>query len=70
MTVNRQPWEQVAGQYRFVEEIAALSPKVLGAGNRERFDWWLNTFRCARGMAQAGCLRGALDRVMEQLDYS
>ncbi len=68
MMVNRQPWEQVAGQYRFVEEMAALSPKVRRAGNRERFDWWLNTFRSARGMAQAGCARGALDRVIEQIE--
>ena len=67
MIIDRQPWEQVAGQYRFVEEMAALRPQVRGAGDRERFDWWLNTFRCARAMAQAGCARGALDRVMEQI---
>ena len=66
--VNRQPWEQVAGQYHFVEEMAALRPQIRGAGNRERFDWWLNTFRCARAMAQVGCARGALDHVMEQIE--
>ncbi len=68
MIVSRQPWEDVAAQYRFVEDMAALSPKVRGAGNRERFDWWLNTFRYARAMAQAGCARGSLDRLMEQID--
>ena len=66
--VNRQPWEQVAGQYHFVEEMAALRPQIRGAANRERFDWWLNTFRCARAMAQVGCARGALDHVMEQIE--
>jgi hypothetical protein len=48
--------------------MAALSPNVRGAGNRERFDWWLNTFRYARGMAHVGCARGALDHVMEQIE--
>ena len=67
IVINRQPWEQVAGQYRFVDDMAALSPNVHGAGNRERFDWWLNSFRFARSMAQVGCVRGALDNVMEQV---
>ena len=51
----------------FRRRNGGAEPKVLGAGNRERFDWWLNTFRCARGMARAGCARGALDAVMEQI---
>ncbi len=50
IVVNRQPWEQVAGQYRFVDEMAALSPHVRGAGSRERFEWWLSTFRYARSI--------------------
>lgn len=66
--VNRQPWEQVAGQYHFVEEMAALRPRIRGAGHLERFDWWLNTFRFARATAQVGCDRGALDCVMEQIE--
>jgi hypothetical protein len=68
MRVNRQPWEQVAAQYRFVEELAECRVDIRGAGNRERFDWWLNTFRFARAMAQAGCVRGALDKTMAQID--
>ncbi len=67
VVVNPQPWEQVAREYRFVEELAALSPGIRGAGNRERFDWWLNTFRYARSMAQVGCARGALDQVMARI---
>lgn len=66
--VNRQPWNQVAAQYQFVERMAALRPQVRGAGHQERFDWWLNTFRFARATAQVGCARGALDQVMEQIE--
>jgi hypothetical protein len=49
---DAQPWDQVAGEYRFLDELAALRPRVKGAGQTERFDWWLNTFRYMRAMAQ------------------
>ena len=68
IVVNRQPWEQVAPAYAFVDAMAALAPGIRGAGQRERFDWWLNTFRYARAMAQVGCARGALDLVMEGIE--
>ena len=60
IVVNPQPWEQVAEQFRFVEEMAALSPNVRGAGNRERFDWWLNTFRYARSTGASWMRAGRL----------
>jgi hypothetical protein len=68
LIVDRRPWEHVAAQYDFVEEMAALGSSVRGAGSRERFAWWLDTFRFARGMARAGCARGALDQVMERIE--
>jgi hypothetical protein len=67
LSVNRQPWARIAPQFDFVEAMGAQGNRVRGAGNRERFDWWLNTFRYARAMAQAGCVRGALDQVMERI---
>jgi len=67
IVVNRQPWTEIEPQYRFVDDLAALGPKVTSAGHRARFDWWLNTFRFARAMAQAGCARGALDLLMERI---
>jgi hypothetical protein len=51
-----RPWEQVAKDYAFVDELAALQSRVQGAGNRERFDWWLHTFRYLRGMGEVNCL--------------
>jgi len=51
-----RPWDQVANEYAFVEELAALQPQVRGPGNRERFDWWLDTFRCHRAMGRVNCL--------------
>jgi hypothetical protein len=67
IVVDRRPWAEVSKQYGFVESFAALRPNARGAAQLDRFDWWLNTFRCARAMAQAGCVRGALDGVMERI---
>jgi hypothetical protein len=59
-----RPWGKVSAQYAFVDELAALAPQVQGAGYRERFDWWLNTFRYLRAMAQVNCTWAQLTNVM------
>jgi hypothetical protein len=66
--VNKQPWAKVAPQYAFVDQFAALRPRVKGAGNLERFDWWLNTFRVTKFMGQFGCARGELDAIMANIN--
>ena len=48
-------WEQVSQEYAFVDDLAALRPKVRGAGNLERFDFWLNQFRYMRSNAEVNC---------------
>ena len=58
---NGQPWEEVRKAYSFVNELEALESKVQGAGNRERFQYWLNTMRYLRGSAEACCLWGRLN---------
>ena len=67
IVTNSQPWKKVARQYKFVDEMAALRPSVHGAGNRERFDYWLNTFRYTRALAQVSCTIGQLDKVMKNI---
>lgn len=54
------PWPQVAKSYSFVAELEQLRPRVKGPGNRERFDWWLNTFRYHRHLAEIRCALGVL----------
>jgi hypothetical protein len=45
-----------------VDEFAALRPQVTGPSNLERFDYWLNTYRCQAVMGEIGCIRGELDK--------
>jgi hypothetical protein len=68
ISVNGQPWATVAPQYAFVNRLAAIRPRVVGAGNMERFDWWLNTFRFTKAMARLGCARGELDAILRRID--
>ena len=66
--VVRRPWEDEIKRYAFVDEMASWRDQVQGAGNRARFDYWLNTFRYLRAVGRIGSTRGDLDRIMEQID--
>jgi hypothetical protein len=68
--VNEKPWSEVEPRFAFVEELAALEPRVKGAAALERFDYWLNLFRYSRQMAKVGCtlgeLKAAVDAVQKE----
>ncbi|MFQ6035789.1 MAG: hypothetical protein ACE5NM_08085, partial [Sedimentisphaerales bacterium] len=67
IAVDSRCWDEVAESFAFVEEFAKLKHKIKGAGNRERFDYWLNTFRYMKAMGQVSCTLGQLDEAMKQL---
>ena len=48
-------WSDARTNYFFVEQLASLRPQVKGAGQRDRFDYWLETFRGMRAMGQVNC---------------
>jgi hypothetical protein len=59
-------WDQVAPEYGFVRELEQLRPLVRGKGNRARYEYWLETFRYQRAMAQVNCTWAAFNRAMER----
>ena len=63
---DRRPWNKVNAEYTFVDDLQCLQPKVLGKGNRERFDYWLNTFRYQRLLAKIQCSLGAFNIAIEK----
>lgn len=65
---DKTPWSEVSRRYAFVQELEALRPTIAGAGNLERFDYWLNTYRYMAAMAEAGCVRGQLNQAVEARD--
>ena len=56
LTPDPRKWEQVSGEYTFVDQLAALRPTVRGPGNLERFDYWLNNLRYMGAIAHARCV--------------
>lgn len=68
LVANPSPWETVKKTFEFVEAFAGLRMKIQGAGNLERFDYWLNSYRAAEAIAHIGCLRGELDRAAKAID--
>ena len=64
-TPDPRPWETVAPEYAFLEELEALREEVTGPGNLERFDYWLNTFRYMR---ETDRMRGLWHSLREPLE--
>ncbi|MBM4018140.1 MAG: hypothetical protein FJ288_07385 [Planctomycetes bacterium] len=58
---NERPFEEVQKAYAFIDELAALRPRVRGAGNLERFDYWLANFRCMVAAEKLRCAWGRKD---------
>jgi len=63
--IEPEPWSRIRLQYAFVDDLGRIRDLVQGAGNLERFDYWLGTYRAMAVMAEAGCQRGELDRAMQ-----
>jgi hypothetical protein len=65
---GKLPWEKVKQRFGFISELEELSPLVKGELNRERFDYWLNTYRAMRAMAEYGCSLGGMDTLIKKLN--
>jgi hypothetical protein len=67
LTTNGMPWEQARGAYGFVDEMAALRPRIRGAGQQARFEKWVHIFEYLRVTGKVGCGCGEIDRLMAEL---
>lgn len=65
---NYNSWEEESVKYAFVDTLLMLQPQIKGKGNRERFDYWVNTFCGLRAMGELGCIRGDLDKKIGRLE--
>ncbi|MDQ1256376.1 MAG: hypothetical protein QG656_972, partial [Candidatus Hydrogenedentes bacterium] len=64
---DERPWSEVANEYAFVDELAALRPQVQGPGNLARFDYWLANFQYLRATGEMRCHWAAYDKAMKQV---
>ncbi len=63
---DSRPWEIVSKDYAFVDEFAQLQQHVVGPGQRERFNYWLNNFRYLRAVAQTNCTWAQFNAAMAE----
>lgn len=64
---EKRPWQQVMAEYGFVDELEQARAKVQGAGNTDRFDYWLGTLKYLRAMAKVECAWGQLRQSLEKI---
>jgi len=64
---DTRPWKQASSEYAFVDDLAALRPRVKGAGNLERFDYWLNNFRYMRAASHLRCVWAQYNAEMQKV---
>lgn len=62
------PWENRAPEYAFVDRIESWRGKVKGAGNLERFDYWLNFFRYHRAFGKFAGALGETGKLLKMLE--
>jgi len=59
-----RPWEQVQKEYAFIQDLEKLRGQVHGAGNLERFDYWLNNLRYLRAVGKVRCTWARFNKVL------
>ena len=59
--------EKLQDRYAFVAELEALRPMVTGAGNLERYDYWLNNFRYMKSVEQVKACYAQSTQAMKEL---
>lgn len=58
------PWRQVLPRYAFIADLERLRTRVRGPRSRERFDYWLNTFRYTRATARVACVWAEVNQAL------
>jgi hypothetical protein len=66
---NEEPWSRVRKKYAFIAKLEKLRSRIVGAGNLERFDYWLNAFRCLKLMGLYGRLRHQFEEAAEEEEW-
>jgi hypothetical protein len=62
-----RPWTEVVPGFGFVDELAAIRPRVQGVGNLERFDYWLKNFEAMRETARFQCHWADYNKALEKV---
>ncbi len=64
LKIIEEPWSEVKKNFEFIHQMEAAESFIQRKGNRQRYYYWLNTFRFARASAEVGCLLGELQTLV------
>jgi len=67
---NSTSWSTEESRYGFVTDFENLRSKIVGAGNLERFDYWLKTWQALKLKGQYGCVRYQFEDAMEKNEWT
>jgi len=67
LLLNYKKWEEVKSDFAFVDEFEKYENQIKGKMNKERYNYWLTSFKYVRKMAEVGCVLGELDTLMKQI---
>ncbi|MBI4326689.1 MAG: hypothetical protein HY674_15710 [Chloroflexi bacterium] len=65
---DNRPWNHVAEEYGFVDALQACRGKVKGAGNLDRFDYWIDSLRYLRASGAMECALGQFNQQMGKVN--
>lgn len=68
ISTNPKPWAGVEKEFAFIADFEQLKPLISGAGNMERYQYWLNTFYYAKAQGHINCLLGEIEQKAKQLE--
>ncbi|MHC5076124.1 MAG: beta-N-acetylhexosaminidase family protein, partial [Planctomycetota bacterium] len=57
ITENSSRWGNYSSNFEFVDNLVALRPQIVGAGNLDRYDYLLACMESFKLMAEYGCVR-------------
>ncbi len=60
-------WDSVKTEFSFIDEYEKLRPRVMGSGNLERFDFWLNQLKYLREFEKLACSVGEYKRASKAI---
>lgn len=65
---TKSPWDSVKIQYNFIDKMEKLRYKIIGNGNLERFDYWLNQFKYLKSIGKLACSLGTYMKATHMMD--
>jgi hypothetical protein len=67
MSASLDEIEEHVARYEFIHELEAFQSRIVGKGNIERFEYWLNSFRFNRAILEAAAVQKELDLVIGEI---